>query len=48
MIGGPDNRQTDYLKILSELTHAIKDDERRKKMLKTVSPNQVLDLFQGC
>ena len=48
MIGGPDNRQTDYLKILSELTHAIKDDERRKKMLKTVFPNQVLDLFQGC
>jgi PTS system nitrogen regulatory IIA component len=48
MIGGPDERQTDYLKILSTLTQAIKDEALRKKMLKTITPNQVMDLFQGC
>ncbi|MBM3207187.1 MAG: PTS sugar transporter subunit IIA [Chlamydiae bacterium] len=48
MIGGPDNRQTEYLKILSKLTQAVKDEERRKKLLKCNSPNEVIDLFQGC
>lgn len=48
MIGGPDNKQTEYLKILSCLTHAIKDDERRKKLLKCTSVSDVLDLFIGC
>ncbi len=48
MIGGPDNKQTEYLKILSRLTHAIKDDERRRKLLKCTSVPEVLDLFIGC
>jgi PTS system nitrogen regulatory IIA component len=48
MIGGPENRQTEYLKILSRLTQAIKDEERRKKILKTNSPGEVIDLFRGC
>ncbi len=48
MIGGPENKQTEYLKILSRLTQAVKDEERRKKLLKTHSPNEVIDLFQGC
>ncbi len=48
MIGGPDNKQTEYLKILSTLTQAVKDEERRKKILKANSPNEVKDLFQGC
>ncbi|WP_231909243.1 PTS sugar transporter subunit IIA [Candidatus Protochlamydia naegleriophila] len=30
MIGGPDDKQTEYLQLLSNLTHAIKDEERRK------------------
>lgn len=48
MIGGPENRQTEYLRILSHLTMAIKDEERRKKLLKAASPLEVVQLFEGC
>ena len=48
MIGGPDNRQTEYLNILSKLTTALKDEERRKALLKATSAKQVIDLFKGC
>src|ERR1700722_4102619 len=33
MIGGPENKQTEYLQILSRLTYAINDEEKRKKLL---------------
>ena len=48
MIGGPENRQTEYLKILSHLTMAIKNEERRKKLLKTYDARDVIALFAGC
>jgi PTS system nitrogen regulatory IIA component len=48
MIGGPDNKQTEYLKILSHLTMAIKNEERRKKLMKACSPEDVIELFVGC
>ncbi len=48
MIGGPDNKQTEYLKILSRLTMAIKDHDRRKALLKATSAQQVINLFKGC
>ncbi len=48
MIGGPENKQTEYLKILSHLTIAIKDEERRKKLLKATTPQDVIRLFEGC
>ncbi|MBI2812275.1 MAG: PTS sugar transporter subunit IIA [Candidatus Melainabacteria bacterium] len=48
MIGGPDNKQTEYLKILSHLTMAIKNEERRKKLLKTYDAQEVIALFAGC
>ncbi len=48
MIGGPDNRQTEYLNILSRLTTAVKDSERRKALLRATSARQVIDLFKGC
>ncbi len=48
MIGGPDNKQTEYLNILSKLTLAIKDVERRKALLKATSARQVIDLFKAC
>ena len=48
MIGGPDNKQTEYLKILSRLTQSIKDEERRKRLFKCTSVPEVLDLFIGC
>ena len=45
MIGGPDDRQSEYLQILSQLTAAIKNVELRKALLKATSSEQVLDLF---
>jgi PTS system nitrogen regulatory IIA component len=48
MIGGPENKQTEYLKILSHLTMAIKNEERRKKLLKTYDAKDVIALFDGC
>jgi len=47
MIGGPNNQQTNYLKILSSLTMAIKDESRRIKILSSQSREQVVALFQG-
>ncbi len=48
MIGGPGNQQTEYLKILSSLTLAIKNEERRKKILKAKTPQEIIELFHGC
>jgi PTS system nitrogen regulatory IIA component len=48
MIGGPENKQTEYLKILSHLTMAIKNEERRKKLMKAYNPAEVTELFSGC
>jgi PTS system nitrogen regulatory IIA component len=47
MIGGPDNKQTEYLQILSNLTLAIKDEERRKKILTSNSPEAIIELFKA-
>jgi len=47
MIGGPDDRQTEYLQILSRLTLAIKDEERRKKMLQLNTREEIINLFRG-
>lgn len=48
MIGGPEHKQTEYLKILSHLTMAIKNEDRRKKLLKAATPKEVIELFEGC
>lgn len=48
MIGGPENKQTEYLKILSHLTMAIKNEERRKKLLKSYDAREVIGLFVDC
>ncbi len=47
MIGGPDDQQTEYLQILSSLTQAIKDEERRKKLLNLQDPHAIIELFQA-
>lgn len=46
LIGGPDDKQTEYLQILSKLTQAIKDDQIRKKMLTLNSPEAMIELFK--
>ena len=45
LIGGPDNRQTDYLKILSQLTVAIKDQNLRKELMSMQSAEDVVHAF---
>ena len=46
MIGGPDDKQTEYLQILSHLTRIIKDEEVRKKMLLLTQPSDIIELFE--
>ena len=46
MIGGPDNMQTRYLQVLSQLTSVIKDEELRKEIIKASSPEEVFSLFE--
>ncbi|MBJ7449383.1 MAG: PTS sugar transporter subunit IIA [Parachlamydiales bacterium] len=46
MIGGPDDKQTLYLQILSRLTYALKDEARRKKMLQFTSSRDIIALFE--
>lgn len=45
LIGGPDDKQTEYLRILSNLTQVIKNDQLRKKMLTLNSPEDIIQLF---
>lgn len=47
MVGGPDDRQAEYLQILSRLTLAIKEESRRKKLLQLRSEEEIIDLFSG-
>ncbi|NCF70198.1 MAG: PTS transporter subunit EIIA [Chlamydiales bacterium] len=47
MIGGPDDRQTQYLKILSSLTMAIKDENVRKKVKELEQASEIIDLFRS-
>ncbi len=45
MIGGPEDKQTEYLQILSLLTSAIRDIDLRKKLLNAQSAEEALALF---
>lgn len=47
LIGGPSRDQTKYLKILSRLTAAIKDENLRKKIMKACDPNEIIQLIQS-
>ena len=46
LIGGPDDKQTEYLKILSSLTMALRDENLRKQMFEATSPKEILMLFE--
>lgn len=46
LVGGPDDKQTEYLQILSFLTIAIKDEQSRKTLLQAKSPKEVLAFFE--
>ncbi len=47
LIGGPDNRQSEYLQILSQLTTAIRDVELRKELLQAESAEEAFALFEN-
>ena len=47
MIGGPDDKQTEYLQVLSGLTMAIKDEARRKKILSATTPDTIIELLKA-
>lgn len=47
MIGGPDDKQTEYLQILSNLTQFVKKEDIRKKMLTLNSKEAIMDLFNN-
>ncbi len=45
MIGGPEEKQTEYLQILSLLTSAIRDVNLRKRLLAAQTPEEAEELF---
>ncbi|MDE3045982.1 MAG: PTS sugar transporter subunit IIA [Verrucomicrobiota bacterium] len=45
LIGGPEDRQSEYLKILSALTTAIRDVDLRKELLKAETAQEAMALF---
>lgn len=47
LIGGPDDKQTEYLKILSSLTVALREEDLRKHLLLATSPKEVIQLFEN-
>jgi len=48
LIGGPQDNQTDYLQILSHLTSAVKDEDRRQQLLDTKNLAEIPHIFAGC
>ena len=47
LIGGPDDQQTLYLKLLSQLTFSLRDEQKRKKLLTLTSPKEIISLFKN-
>lgn len=47
LIGGPANRQKEYLQILSKITFIIKEEENRRKILKAKSPQEIESVFKN-
>lgn len=45
LIGGPDDKQNEYLQILSTLTSLIKEEDFRKKLLTTNSPKDIVNFL---
>jgi PTS system nitrogen regulatory IIA component len=46
MIGGPDNKPTEYLQLLSAFTGIIRNEDVRKKILTANSPDAIMALFK--
>lgn len=46
LIGGPDDKQTEYLQLLSSLTSLIRDEELRRQLTNATNAEEVLFLFE--
>jgi PTS system nitrogen regulatory IIA component len=47
LVSGPDDRQSEYLQILSLLTIAIKDQNLRKELMRAASTEEVIHAFSA-
>lgn len=47
LIGGPENRQTEYLKILSSVTVAMRDEQVRRRLITATSPQIVVAILRS-
>lgn len=45
LIGGPEQKQTEYLSLLSWITQSMKDSHKRKKLLQSSSPQEVVSIL---
>ncbi|NGX28271.1 MAG: PTS system fructose-specific EIIABC component [Candidatus Anoxychlamydiales bacterium] len=46
MIGGPEEKQNEYLQLLSKLTMALKNDHFRRNLLKATTKEEIIKLFR--
>ncbi|MFN4173510.1 MAG: PTS sugar transporter subunit IIA [Parachlamydiaceae bacterium] len=47
LIGGPDDKQNEYLQILSTVTHLVKEEDFRKKLLTLNSSQAILSFLNS-
>ena len=47
MIGGPEDKQNEYLQLLSKLTIALKNDHFRRNLLKATAKEEIIKLFKS-
>ncbi|WP_213358371.1 PTS sugar transporter subunit IIA [Chlamydiifrater phoenicopteri] len=47
LVGGPDNAQKQYLRLLSGLTLTLKDDWRRQQLLQVRTAEEIVKLVSG-
>jgi nitrogen PTS system EIIA component len=47
LIAGPEKDTKKYLQILSQITHFLKDEERRAKLTELADVEEVVKLFEG-
>lgn len=45
LIGGPDDRHSEYLQLLSLITQLVKDESKRKKLLQAENAQEVIKLL---
>jgi nitrogen PTS system EIIA component len=47
LIGGPDNKQTEYLKLLSSITISMRNEQLRRRLMTATTPEAVATLVRS-